>query len=75
MTETTSFPTTKRIGTIGQIGRGVEAIVLRALDVDAGKFFNRWFTFEQVEKLGLLSVPIAQIIVPVEAVKLDAIYA
>lgn len=68
MVETISFPTTKRIGTIGQIGRGVKAIVLRALDVGTGEYFNKWFTFRQVEELGLLSGPIAEIVVPVETV-------
>lgn len=70
MTETTSFPTTKKVGTIGQIGRGVKAIVLRVLDVDTGEFFNRWFVFRQAEELGLLNGPIAEIVVPVETVRL-----
>lgn len=70
MVETTSFPTTKKVGTIGQIGRGVKAIVLRALDVGTGEYFNKWFTLQQAEELGLLSGPIAEILVPVETVRL-----
>lgn len=71
ISETTSFPTTKQIGTIGQIGRGIKAIVLRALDVNTGEYFNKWFTLEQAEELSLLSGPIAEIIVPVESVRLE----
>lgn len=70
MVETTSFQTRKRIGTVGTIGRGVEAIVLRALDVETGTFFNRFFTYGQVEELGLLHVPIGSIVVPVRSVAL-----
>lgn len=71
ISETTSFPTRKKVGTIGQIGRGVKAVVLRALDVGTGEYFNKWFTFQRVEELGLLSGPIAEIVVPVETVKLE----
>jgi hypothetical protein len=54
------------VGTIGEVGRvGNRGIVLSTMDGD-GNTGAAWFTFEQVEAMGLMCVPVSEIVVRVE---------
>lgn len=71
MTETTSFPTTKHIGTIGKIGRrGPACIVLPTVDKN-GHPGKRWVTYRDIERLGLLDVPVGEAVVRVERLEFN----
>ena len=61
----------REIGTVGVVGRArIAGMVLPTVDVDTGGKGAQWFTFETIERLGLLRVPLSLIVVPVESVRL-----
>jgi hypothetical protein len=66
----TRLPTDLPVGTIGEVGRvGNRGIVLATVDGD-GTPGAAWFTFEQIEAMGLMHVPIGKIVVQVVSVEL-----
>ena len=57
---------TKHIGTVGILGQGTGAIVLRTYNTDTKQHGRQWFTFDTVEMLGLMKVPVSEIVVRVQ---------